>query len=603
MDGARDELEVLSKRVDRLADELKQAQADIARLMAAQEPSGDIPQGKELPAPGPALQTATQMDASEDVSEPPQEESDAPWDAAWPAWATGTRLASLIGRTLIVLGGGYLVRALADMGVLPGLVGVTAGVFYALGFFALVAHRVGRDDKPGALFYGLNGAMLVYPLIYESTARFQHLGAISAAMLLAISACAGLIIAAHYGLRLMAWTHAVFALLTAIALSSATGATLTLFVSLIVIAIAGEVIAMRAPWRGVRWPIALVIDAIALRVGLEAATSEAKDQVGIIAVLLMCVPVVYIAGAWARALLRKQRVGAFCVGQTVAGLLVGLGGAARALLAAGQTPLVTATLAAAVGALSYAVAFRFVERGGGRSANFYYFSSLAVVLTLAGTFLLLPTMPLVVVWLALALASVVLGLRYDRITLRYHGAGYLLMAAMFAGLLHVAADGMLASPTRVWAEISLTGVGSAVVAALCYGMLAVRAPNTGGSVRELVPHTVAAALAGWAVACYLPRAFIPWVAGSMDANADLAAVATLRTGLLAALAVLLAWIGRRWSRRELLWLGYAMLVGGAGKLLFEDFRHGRSSTIFLSLALYGGALIVVSRLKANPQPS
>jgi hypothetical protein len=69
-----------------------------------------------------------------------------------------------------------------------------------------------------------------------------------------------------------------------------------------------------------------------------------------------------------------------------------------------------------------------------------------------------------------------------------------------------------------------------------------------------------------------------------------------RTAVLAALAVALAWAGRRWSLQELTWLVYPVLVGGGLKLLWEDLRYGQPITMFLGLALYGGALIATPRL-------
>jgi hypothetical protein len=47
---------------------------------------------------------------------------------------------------------------------------------------------------------------------------------------------------------------------------------------------------------------------------------------------------------------------------------------------------------------------------------------------------------------------------------------------------------------------------------------------------------------------------------------------------------------------ELGWLLYPVLVAGGLKLLAEDLRYSRASTLFVALALYGGALIVAPRL-------
>ena len=57
-------------------------------------------------------------------------------------------------------------------------------------------------------------------------------------------------------------------------------------------------------------------------------------------------------------------------------------------------------------------------------------------------------------------------------------------------------------------------------------------------------------------------------------------------------------------RRELGWLVYPLLVGEGLRLLLEDIRYGRPATLFITLALYGGALIATSGLmRRNPSRS
>lgn len=79
-------------------------------------------------------------------------------------------------------------------------------------------------------------------------------------------------------------------------------------------------------------------------------------------------------------------------------------------------------------------------------------------------------------------------------------------------------------------------------------------------------------------------------------------IATVRTALLCALAVACAWAGWRWNRAELRWLQYALMIAGAIKLFAEDFRQGRSATLWLSLVCYGGTLILAPRLSRPHVP-
>jgi hypothetical protein len=73
-------------------------------------------------------------------------------------------------------------------------------------------------------------------------------------------------------------------------------------------------------------------------------------------------------------------------------------------------------------------------------------------------------------------------------------------------------------------------------------------------------------------------------------------VAGSRTGALALSAVLVAWRGRRSHFGNLAWMVYTILAMGAVKLVFEDISAGSSAALFLSLGLYGGALILAPRL-------
>jgi len=50
----------------------------------------------------------------------------------------------------------------------------------------------------------------------------------------------------------------------------------------------------------------------------------------------------------------------------------------------------------------------------------------------------------------------------------------------------------------------------------------------------------------------------------------------------------------RWP--EARWLAYPVLAIVGIKLIFEDFRYGRPLTMFIALALVGGALILVAKL-------
>ena len=73
-------------------------------------------------------------------------------------------------------------------------------------------------------------------------------------------------------------------------------------------------------------------------------------------------------------------------------------------------------------------------------------------------------------------------------------------------------------------------------------------------------------------------------------------VAVIRTLTTCILALLLAYAGSRWNRKELGWLAYGALAFIASKLVFEDMRHGHMGFTAVSIFLYAITLLSVPRL-------
>jgi hypothetical protein len=70
-------------------------------------------------------------------------------------------------------------------------------------------------------------------------------------------------------------------------------------------------------------------------------------------------------------------------------------------------------------------------------------------------------------------------------------------------------------------------------------------------------------------------------------------IAFLRTLTLCAAALALAFCGSHWRRKELTWMGYAMLALVAVKMVFEDLRLGHLEFIAASIFLFAVTLIAV----------
>jgi hypothetical protein len=102
--------------------------------------------------------------------------------------------------------------------------------------------------------------------------------------------------------------------------------------------------------------------------------------------------------------------------------------------------------------------------------------------------------------------------------------------------------------------------------------------------RTAIALIVTAAAVAWIVSTALSEGTAPGVA------------AAIRTSVLAAAAVGLAWLGGSTRLEEAAWLVYPALAGGALKLFVEDFPRSDAASLFVALAAYGGAMIVAPRL-------
>jgi len=94
----------------------------------------------------------------------------------------------LVGRTCIVLGGAFLLRALTQSGQLPEAGGVWLGLAYAALWLALAGRAPGRSG----FFHGLSALLVALPLVVEAALTFHVLSAASGAAILAAIAVASL---------------------------------------------------------------------------------------------------------------------------------------------------------------------------------------------------------------------------------------------------------------------------------------------------------------------------------------------------------------------------------------------------------------------------
>jgi len=499
-------------------------------------------------------------------------------------------IVAAVGRTLVVLAGAYLLRALTDSGVLGAGPGALLGLAFSLGWIVMADRAAAHGRTLHATFHGAAFVLIALPLLFEATTRFHFLNPAAAAAGLAGCAAVALGVAARRHLLGVAWAATLGALGTAVALMLFTTELGPFALFLVLLGVATLWIGYVLDWTLLRWPVALVADVTILVLSGRAVTTGVADSPGMALAAQVLLLAAYLGSIAARTLFLNRNVIPFEVAQSVAGIVVGLGGAAYVTHTAGvgTLPLGLATLALAGGC--YGVAVAFVERRQGRHRNFFFYTSAGLVFALVGSAMVLPTPAPALVYAALGLATAWAGRLSERVTFHAHGAVYLVAAVAVSGLFaHVLYGlGIPAAPAQAASAAMLGVLGLCVVSIWALAPAATEGPPPSAA---RVPRLVVLVLGlggllGVAVAWLTP---VLGVGATMAPHPSL--VATLRTALLVAGVLVLAWAGGTRGFVEGAWLVYPLLILTGLKFLLEDFRAGRPATLFLSFALYGLALI------------
>jgi hypothetical protein len=567
-----DRVAELEAKVAELTDALRRVEA---RLEAVER----------RPRPRAAVSPA----AAAGAAEPPA--LDIPSAAAVVTW---------IGRTLLVLAGGFVLRALTDSGTLAAPLGVGLGLAYA-GTWIALADLAGRSgSKWSAGFHGAAATLIGFPLLFEATFRFRLLSPGAAAALLAGLTAVALAVAVRRRLEGLAWLVSLAGAATAAAVALAPLGGRATFPTLYVVllGVATLWLGYLLDWRGPRWPIAFAANGLVAVMALRAVAQTAAEGPAAAFVLQAALPLLYLGSIAARTLVLGRKVVAFEMVQTAFALAVGLGGAAYVAARTGGGAAAFGVVSVAAGLAAYGVAFAFVERRQKAAANFAFYTSVAIVLVLAGTALVLPVWALGLTWAALAVVAAGLARHLGRLTLATHGAAYGIAAAVASGLLTHAFQTAFTAVGEGWTRAAPDTMVAFVAGALAAWLAAGAAPRTRAIDRApqlLLVATVACGAAGLAIG-----GIVPLLADAFgDASAGM--IATVRTAVWVVGALTLTALGRRPGWVEAAWLAYPALAAIGVKILLEDLQRSRPATLFLAFALYGAALMVVARARHKPR--
>ncbi len=514
------------------------------------------------------------------------------------AAAAGTTL-SLLGRTLLVLAGAFVLRALTDAGTFPTWLGVALGFVYA-GTWVAAADRAGAAERPASAVFHLVGAIVIgFPLLFEAATRFRLLSPVAAAAMLTVFTGVALAVAARRRHEVLAWLLALGGVATAVGLMAASGRLAPALAYVVLLGVVTVWLGYVRDWHGVRWPVAFAADLGVLVLALRAVQPGSAEGPGTAMLLQLALLALFLGSFATRTLLLDRDVVPFEMVQTAGVLLVGLGGACFTAWHAGTGSTALGLASIVFGLASYGVAFAFVERRHReRVANCAFYATVGLVLVMTGTGFALPVAVLPVGWAALAIAAGAVARAFGRRMLAAHAATFAFGAAIASGLLEHAADALL-TPPDAWQAAS---VASVLVAAAMAGTAWIASALPPRTPVERIPRLLlVAGLAAGTVGL-----LVGWIASAIastpSAGASPGAVATVRTAVLVAGALLLAWLGRLEGWLEARWLAYPLLVAIGLKILIEDLPRSRPATLFLAFGLYGAALIVVPRIRRRHAP-
>uniref|UniRef100_Q01US3 DUF2339 domain-containing protein n=1 Tax=Solibacter usitatus (strain Ellin6076) TaxID=234267 RepID=Q01US3_SOLUE len=513
---------------------------------------------------------------------------------------TSTSLLPILGRTLLGLAGAYLLRALTESGTFSPRLGVAIGVCYAMAWLVWAARTPSARRLETALF-GLTSVLVVSPLLYEAVASFHAISTWTAAGLLLAFTVFGFAVSWRKDVLIVATFATLAGLGTSAALLFATHDVLPFTYLFLAIAAAVEISACLDHWLSERWLTAAAADlAVLLATWLVTNERGLPDSYAPIShsALLgaqVALLAIYLSSIIVRTLLRGFTFTGFETTQCALAFVISVGGGLQLTTHNPRVAPAFAILAIACGAACYLVSFLMLDRDDTHTRNFYTYSTFALLLTVAGSRILLSGEAAAIAWGLLALAAIWAGGVFLRLSLKFHGCVFLVLALAGSSALAQALGLLLGN--RTWPGGAQWAIWSgAITAALCYVLgtrkVASVIPSWSSRAwRILVGGTATLLVAGIAAGLLTSAYHLVFGEGASHAYC-----ATLRTFVLAAVALLLAWSGARWNDRpEFGRLVYPVMALGAYRMIGVDLRQDRTAALFLSLLFYGAALMLLPR--------
>jgi hypothetical protein len=515
-----------------------------------------------------------------------------PAPATWrgfPPLETPSGAVSILGKAVLGIAGAYLLRALAESSAIPKLPVLLVAVVYAC-FWMVWAVRVHVASRFASSAYAVTSALILSPLLWESTVRFQVLSPAVAAAITVAFVVFAIALAWREDLQLIPWVATLASVITAVALIIETHELVALTVAMLAVALITEAAAclghrltLRAiPALGAdfaAWLLVFILASETIPEGYHAATSTT------IAGLCFLLLAIYGASIGIRSFVLRHPITAFEVGQAFIAFLLATYGIVHATRGALARPL-GATFLLLSAACYWGTLSRFANERYARNRRVS--ATWAAGLLLTGSFLLFPA-SFQIPFLALAAAvATYLYTRTHKLSLGMHASFYLSAAVAVSTVPVYAADALAQDVAgtpdwRVWVILA--------AAAVCY---ALGSRSTEEQRRRRMLWLIPGAVVAFTVTALAVVAIVHLASIYGTLNASI--LSMIRTTVICAVALALGFLGARGARIELGWLAYATVGLGTLKLFLEDLRFGNAASLVVSLFFYGLILVLLPRL-------
>jgi hypothetical protein len=500
-----------------------------------------------------------------------------------------------IGKVLLIFGGAFLLRAITDEQIVPTAVGIFIGTVYAL-FWLFMAYRTGRNPAQGlnALFYGGSSVLLALPLFVEATTRFELLSGRQGIVALTLFCALSIWVALKRNLKSLCWVVTAGSIATALVVLNTSHSAVETSIFLILLGLGSLWAVYKRDWLGVQWLGAFGANAGVVVLAVLSASDRWSVQVLTPFLMSAVLLAAYLGSFAVRTHFRGKDVGIFETAQGV--LVIGV-----SFLAAVIASNVGRDILADAGVMSivlcgYAYAMAFTPKTRAvRGRNFFFYSTMGLILVVAGSALVVSPGKAAAAWSLMALGMAWFSGRYGRVALSLQCTFLLLAAGVASGILMTGLGALVGDVADTWPALVLWHVVIALTTVACLFIPVAQRSDRWG-VLAGVPQLIVLALSVWEVGGLLVIFFAPLFAGAGGEDTNLANLAALRTAVLAASSVTLAFSSRYQRWPEARWLVYPVLILVGFKLLLEDLPNGEPVTLVMAFALVGGALILVAKL-------